>query len=160
MKVTRRAAAPKRPAHQARFATPVAAFRSGLEEKLAAQITGSGQRLHFEVLKLPYIRPESRHTYTPDFILTNGVVIESKGLLTTEDKQKMKLVKAQHPGLNIRFVFQNAMAKIAKGSKTTYARWAESQGFPYAHKTIPDEWLREDANPASIEALARLGWKP
>jgi hypothetical protein len=136
----------------------VAAFRSGLEEKLANAIRAAGIKVYFEVLKLPYIRPESRHNYTPDFILPNGIVIESKGLLTTEDKQKMKLVKAQHPNLDIRMVFQNANARIAKQSKTTYAKWAESQRFPWAHRDIPDEWLREKANPESLEALSQLGW--
>lgn len=155
MKTTRR---PTTTPNQRRFSTPVAAFRSGLEEKLAGQIRAAGLRVHFERIKLPYTRPASAHKYTPDFILPNGIVLESKGLLTTEDKQKMKLVKAQHPRLDIRMVFQNANARISKLSKTTYARWAESQGFKWAHKDIPPEWLQEPGNLESLAALAELGF--
>lgn len=95
-------------------------------------------------MKLKYTVPEKVRTYTPDFIVDGGrIIIETKGLFTTEDRQKMKLVKEQHPDLDIRFVFSNANARIAKRSPTTYAKWAESNGFPWAHKTIPLEWLKE-----------------
>lgn len=90
--------------------------------------------------------PEKEHHYTPDFVLDNGIVIETKGLFTTEDRAKMKLVKAQHPELDIRMVFSNAMARISKASKTTYAKWCETNLFPWAHKSIPLEWFKE--NPA------------
>lgn len=57
-------------------------------------------------------------------------------------------------------MFSNANARIAKGSKTTYAMWADKQGFQWAHKTIPDEWLSEAPNVASLAALRGLGWAP
>lgn len=85
--------------------------------------------------------PESNHKYRPDFPLDNGIIIETKGLFTTEDRKKMKLVKEQHPHLDIRLVFSNAMARIAKKSKTTYAKWAEDNGFLWAHRAIPPGWL-------------------
>lgn len=97
----------------------------------------------FEPEKLKYVVPEKTRTYTYDFRLPNGIILESKGLFTTEDRQKMKLVKEQHPDLDIRFVFSNANARIAKRSPTTYAKWATTNGFPWAHKTIPPEWLQE-----------------
>jgi hypothetical protein len=73
------------------------------------------------------------------------MIIETKGLFSTEDRKKMKLVKAQHPTLDIRLVFSNARAKIAKGSPTTYAKWAETNGFKWAHRVIPQDWLKECA---------------
>ena len=99
--------------------------------------------MRFEEEKLRYVRPASNHTYTPDFVLDNGIIIETKGLFSTEDRQKHILVKAQHPDRDIRLVFSNAHAKIAKGSKTTYAMWADHNGIPWAHRTIPPDWLAE-----------------
>ena len=54
----------------------------------------------------------------------------------------MVLVKEQNPELDIRFVFMNARNKIYKGSKTTYADWANRYNFEWAERTIPEEWLR------------------
>jgi len=103
---------------------------------------------------------KSRH-YTPDFILPNGIVIETKGLFQTEDRQKHQLLKLLYPCLDIRLVFSNAMAKIAKRSKTTYAAWAKAAGIPWAHKTIPREWLHEPPNRASLAVLKEIaGWQP
>ena len=53
----------------------------------------------------------------------------------------MRLVKEQHPKVDIRFVFSNSKNKISKISKTTYAMWCKKYGFKYADKHIPKEWL-------------------
>lgn len=99
--------------------------------------------MEFETTKLSYVVPEKGHHYTPDFLLPNGVYIETKGLFTSEDRHKHEYVKAQHPGVDIRFVFSNANAKIAKKSPTSYAKWCDDRGFKWAHKVIPVEWLEE-----------------
>lgn len=118
-------------------------FRSGLEEKIALVLTNLGVPYEYEKLKLRYVVPEKAHTYTPDFVLPNGIIIETKGLFDTADRQKMKLVKAQHPALDIRLLFSNANARIAKKSPTTYSKWCDTNGFPWAHKEIPPSWLAE-----------------
>ena len=64
-----------------------------------------------------------------------------KGLFDVQARHKMLLVKQQHPDLDIRLVFSNAKARLYKGSPTTYAAWADRHGFPWAHKTIPEDWL-------------------
>lgn len=128
---------------QRRFATPQTTYRSGLEEKIAKQISEAGHSVRFEEQKLRYVIPQKDHTYTPDFQLDNGIIIETKGLFTSEDRAKMKYVKAQHPELDIRMVFSNAMARISKASKTTYAKWCETNGFPFAHRSIPSQWFAE-----------------
>lgn len=110
---------------------------------IADQLRAAGVDFGYETLKLNYIIPESRHVYTPDFPTAHGMIIETKGLFQTDDRKKMTLVKAQHPELDIRLLFSNANAKIAKGSKTTYAKWAEDHGFPWAHRRVPQEWLAE-----------------
>lgn len=135
-------------------------YRSGLEEKAADQIRAAGLPVYFEVYRVPFEEPAKRRHYTPDLTLPNGVIIETKGLFQTDDRQKHVFVRGQHPDLDIRFVFSNANARISKVSGTTYAKWAEKHGYKWAHRTIPAEWLREPVNKASLAALAQLGWSP
>lgn len=141
---------------QVRFRTDPRSYRSGLEETAADQLTRAGIPFRFEEVKIPFLEPAKSRTYTPDFVLPNGIIVETKGLFQTEDRQKHLLVRKQHPCLDIRFVFSNAKAKIAKLSKTTYSMWAEKNGFPWAHKTIPVEWLSEATNSNSLAAIGAL----
>lgn len=120
-------------------------FRSGLEEAIAQSLTSKGVRFTFEELVIPYVKPEKPAKYTPDFVLENGIIIESKGRFLTEDRQKHILIKKQHPHLDIRFVFSNSRSRISKRSSTTYADWCEKHGFLFADKEIPDSWLKEPA---------------
>ena len=119
-------------------------FRSGLEERVAAELADQGVGFTFEERVVPYVKPERKAKYTPDFIIIkNGIVVETKGRFVTADRQKHLLVKAQHPDLDIRFVFSNSRQRISKTSKTTYAAWCEKNGFLYADKSIPKEWINE-----------------
>ena len=118
-------------------------FRSGLEEAIADKLTSKGVGFTFEELVINYTKPARVSKYTPDFVLENGIIIESKGRFLTADRQKHILVKSQHPELDIRFVFSNSKTKISKRSKTTYADWCIKNGFLYADKEIPDAWLKE-----------------
>lgn len=118
-------------------------YRSGLEETLAQQLERAAVPFAFEKLKITYTKPETKHKYTPDFELPNGIIIESKGRFVTADRQKHLLVKKQCPEYDIRFVFSNSRQKISKGSKTSYADWCEKHGFKYADKLIPQAWLDE-----------------
>jgi hypothetical protein len=120
----------------------VQGFRSGLEEKIAAQLSASGIDPKFETLKLPY-RVEKNCTYTPDFPVGNKIIIETKGRFLTADRMKMLLVQKQYPQYEFRFVFNNSRAKISKVSNTTYGRWCEKNGFKYADKVIPQSWIDE-----------------
>ena len=103
----------------------------------------------FEQATLKYIVPESEHRYTPDFVLPNGVIVESKGIFDVADRKKHQLIKAQYPHLTIRFVFSDPNMQINKNSKTTYAIWCEKHGFLYARKYIPFEWIKEEAKDIS-----------
>ena len=116
-------------------------WRSGLEERVAKELTEAGVGYEYESVKVKYDVHETR-TYTPDFILKKGyVIVETKGRFTTADRKKHLLIKKQHPKLDIRFVFQNSRAKLYKGAKSTYADWCDKHGFMYADKSIPEEWL-------------------
>lgn len=117
-------------------------FRSGIEVKIAKQLEEAGIKVEYETTKIRYVQPETKHTYTPDFVLPNGIIIETKGRFVAADRKKHLLIKQQHPDLDIRFIFQRSQNTINKGSKTTYADWATKNGFLYADKEIPDEWLK------------------
>jgi hypothetical protein len=118
-------------------------WRSGLEERVAEQLDQLGVAYTYEKLKLKYIKPASEHVYTPDFVLPNGIIVETKGRFLAADRQKHILVKRHNPELDIRFVFSNSNAKISKASKTTYAMWCRKNGYKFADKTIPEEWINE-----------------
>lgn len=118
-------------------------FRSGLEELNADWLTQHGFPVLFEVEKIPFLQPPKDRTYSPDFKLCEGLYVETKGRFLAEDRQKHIWLKDQHPELEVRFVFQNPHAPISKGSKTTYAKWADRHGFKWATRLIPVEWLDE-----------------
>lgn len=117
-------------------------FRSGLEETIAAQLKSAGIDPKFETLKLPY-RVEKNHTYTPDFPVGKRIIIETKGRFQTADRMKMLEVKKQHPEYEFRFIFNNSKSKISKVSATTYGKWCKKNGFKYADKVVPQEWIEE-----------------
>jgi len=115
-------------------------YRSGLEERVSKELEEAGVKYEYETQKIKY-RVEEDRTYTPDFILPNGIIVETKGRFTTADRKKHLLIQKQYPKHDIRFVFQNSRAKLYKGAKTTYAQWCDKHGFLYADKSIPEEWL-------------------
>lgn len=136
-------------------------YRSGLEEKIAEQLRKAGLPVTYEQHVLKFTQPQKPRTYKPDFILPNGIVIESKGRFVTADRQKHLFIKADHPALDIRFVFSNPNAKIGKTSKTSYAMWCGKNGFLFAHRWIPQEWIEEAPDLTRlIAANAALGWDP
>jgi hypothetical protein len=119
-------------------------FRSGLEDRIGKQIEAHGHLVVYETFKLPYIIPEKRHFYTPDFLLPNNILVEAKGIFDSTDRAKHLFVKNQYPELDIRFVFTRSAAPINPGSKTSLAEWCERYGYRYADKQIPPQWFLEE----------------
>lgn len=117
-------------------------YRSGLEDRISEQLKSLSVPFKYEEFKIKYEVNEVR-TYTPDFELPNGIIVESKGRFVAADRKKHLLVRVQNPFLDIRFVFSNSKAKISKGSKTSYADWCDKHGFLYADKLVPEEWINE-----------------
>jgi len=132
------------------------AYRSGLEATIAAALATAGVPAVFEGVKIPFVQPEKSRTYLADFLLPNGILIESKGMFTVEDRQKHGWIKEQHPELDLRFVFSNAKAKLSKGSPTTYAMWAEKNGYKWAHKEVPKEWMAEPVKAGRLAAAKKF----
>jgi hypothetical protein len=117
-------------------------YRSGLEDDIAKDLKDRGVNFEYEKLKVQWQLLENK-TYTPDFKLPNGIIIESKGRFVQADRKKHLIIQDQHPFLDIRFVFSNSRSKLYKGAKSTYGDWCNKHGFLYADKRIPDEWLTQ-----------------
>tara|TARA_R100001015_G_C4587854_1_gene143615 strand:+ start:514 stop:993 length:480 start_codon:yes stop_codon:yes gene_type:complete len=121
-------------------------YRSGLEDKIAQQLKKANISVEYETLSIKYTVPAVIRTYTPDFFLPNGIVIESKGRFTAEDRKKHLLIKKLFPELDLRFVFYNSKSTLRKGSRTTYADWCDKNNFLYCDKYIDENWLSEKIN--------------
>jgi hypothetical protein len=119
-------------------------YKSGLEKTVADQIKKRGLRVKYEdpSSRISFTQPATDRTYTPDFVLPNGIVVETKGRFTLEDRKKHLWIQEQ-TNQDIRFVFSSSKAKIRKGSKTTYGMWCDKHGFLYADKQIPEDWFNE-----------------
>lgn len=143
----------------------VVTWRSGLEDQTAEDLAARGVPYQYEEVKLAYVKPASKHTYTPDFILPNGIVVETKGRFEVEDRQKHELVRAQYPNLDIRFIFTRSASPLRKGAVTTYADWCAKRGIKFADaptaaqrkrgvtQIIPQEWIDEPPCPLRLQAL-------
>jgi hypothetical protein len=118
-------------------------FRSGLEEETSKFLTANNAKFTYEEMKIKYLQPATERQYTPDFVLENGIIIETKGRFLVADRKKHLLIKRQHPHLDIRFVFSNSKQKLNKASRTTYADWCIKNGFQYADKEVPVHWIKE-----------------
>ena len=118
-------------------------YRSGFEHKVSDQLKENKIKFEYETTVIDYIKPQTNHTYTIDFTLPNGILVETKGRWVLEDRKKHLLIKKQHPELDIRMVFQSSKTKIRKGSKTTYAMYCDKHDIPWSEKVIPESWLKE-----------------
>ncbi|CAB4140335.1 endonuclease I [uncultured Caudovirales phage] len=116
-------------------------YRSSLEDYVIADLKFRNINFKYESTILQYVKPITKHRYTPDITLDNGILVEIKGYFTSSDRKKHLLVKEQYPDLDIRFVFGNSKNKLNKNSKTTYADWCEKNNIKYADKTIPRDWV-------------------
>lgn len=154
----KKASAPKAPGGNpwAKRTASDRGYRSGLEDKVAAELKAAGVDVAYEAVTIRYTIPERLARYTPDWVLPNGIIVETKGRFVTEDRKKHKLLKEQYPDLDLRIVFSNPNTKIGKKSSTTYAMWCERLGVPFAAKSIPADWLKEPATKARLTALAHV----
>ena len=117
-------------------------YRSGLELKVASCLDEQNISYLYEKVKIEW-EDLAYRTYTPDFVLDNGIIIETKGQFTAADRRKHLAIKKQHPKLDLRFVFESSRRKLRKGAKSTYAEWCVKYGFLYYDRIIPEDWLKE-----------------
>lgn len=120
-------------------------LRSGFELKTAKYLDERKIKYEYETLAVKYEVPASNHTYKPDFILPNGIIVECKGRFTAADRKKMSLVIEQNPELDIRLLFM-VDNTLNKSSKTTYSMWCEKRNIK-CHVSrageVPPEWLKK-----------------
>lgn len=119
-----------------------AGYRSGLEEQTSKDLKKRKVSFTYEETKIDWLDSKMRK-YTPDFVLINGVIIETKGRFVAADRRKHLEIRKQYGDkYDIRFVFSNSKQKLYKGAKSTYGDWCTKHGFLYADKTIPEEWTK------------------
>ena len=120
--------------------------RSKLEENFEKLLNEYKFSYEYETTVIPYIVPESKHKYTVDWTLPNGILVETKGYLSDlVERTKYILIKKQYPELDLRFVFANP-AKLCGGMKKKHWQWAEEQGFLWCGITDIDtiiKWAEE-----------------
>ena len=121
-------------------------YRSGLELDTAVFLSECQKEVRYEKLKIEWEDLKYR-TYTPDFELDNGIIIETKGIFNAADRRKHLEIQRQHPKLDIRFVFSNSNSRLYKGSKSRYSDWCNKYGFKWSHRLIPKVWLLERGKP-------------
>lgn len=133
-------------------------YRSGLEKKLSDALTALKVEFSYESLKIEW-EDLAYRTYTPDFILNNGIIIESKGMFTTADRRKHLMIHKQHPKLDIRFIFENSRRRLSKGAKSSYGEWCYKHGFLYDTRVVPEAWLKEKGKNKHGKFIAFKGTK-
>ena len=146
------------PPHKVRREAIKYGYRSGLEHKLSEYLDSLKHEYTYESIKIEW-EDLTYRTYTPDFILSNGIIIETKGRFITADRKKHLCIKKQHPSLDIRFVFTNSRSKLSKGAKSTYAQWCIKHGFRYYDRIIPEDWLKEKGSNKHLEFVKFNGTK-
>jgi len=133
-------------------------YRSGLEHSISLYLTELKHKYGYETIKIEW-EDLTYRKYTPDFILSNGIIIETKGRFVTADRKKHILIKQQHPNLDIRFVFTNSRSKLSKVSKSSYGQWCTRYGFKYHDRIIPEDWLKEKGKNKHPEFIKFAGAK-
>ncbi len=134
--------------------------RSKFEETVGVQLDAVGMPYTYETWSYEYDEPLRKNMarcddcgsnnlvrtgwYTPDFFLSNGVIIETKGRFTASDRRKMAAVQADHPDLDIKMLFMRDN-KIHKNSKTHYSDWCMENDYDFAIGEIPASWLKDNS---------------
>ena len=97
-------------------------LKSGLEEVIFSFLSSENVSFSYETLRITFDQPTQKRTYTPDFPIKKSFIIEAKGNFNSADRKKHKLIKAQHPEYDIRFIFSNLKAE-APG--VTLGSWSD-----------------------------------
>ena len=131
--------------------------RSGFEERIAQELDDANIKYEYETLQFEYEEPLRKNLaacgecgstnlirtgwYTPDFILANGWIIETKGRFTAQDRRKMLAVKKEHPEYKWAMLFMRDN-KIHKRSTTHYSDWCMENDFDFSIGDLKKEWLQ------------------
>lgn len=129
--------------------------RSKFENRIGQDLINRGIPFTYEAKSFKYkIKPynakclacgstevyETR-SYTPDFFLYNGVIIEAKGRWTARDRKIMLAVRESNPELDIRMLFMNPKVWLTSAHKKNYGDWCTFKGIKWSSTQVPDEWI-------------------
>jgi hypothetical protein len=83
--------------------------------------------------------------YNPDFILSNGIIIEGKGRFVAADRKKILAVLHANNDItrhNFRMLFMQDR-KLSTKSVKRYSDWCNDHDIEWAiGPEVPDEWLK------------------
>jgi len=131
-------------------------MRSKFEKRIAKELDDDGVDYTYETYSFEYDEPLRKNMascldcgsrnlvrtgwYTPDFFLSNGCIIETKGRFTAADRRKMLAIQEEH-GLDIKMLFMRDN-RIHKNSSTFYSDWCATNGYDFAIGTYNKEWIK------------------
>ena len=115
-------------------------YRSNLEMVISDKLKSDRRKFRYEEIKIEW-EDVSYRTYTPEFVLNNGIIVEVKGRFFPADRRRQLLIRKQHPDLDIRLVFYDQYKKV-QGSNLRCYEWAVKYKFKFANKDIPEEWIK------------------
>lgn len=125
-------------------------YRNKFEERTGRYLSDRGVEFDYESERIPYT---VSGTYLPDFVIRTRmgktIYVETKGNGRSFDgpaRRKLRAVKEQNPELDIRVVFYSdgkCGPKRKDGSRLRQSEWADKNGFKWAIREIPQEWLDE-----------------
>lgn len=122
----------------------MAPYKSGFEQNIAEYLTKNKVLFTYEsyiyefyapirkgiCLECGSTGPAQIRTYTPDFFLSSGYVLEAKGKFTSKDRTKMALIKEQYPDEKFILVFQRDNY-CNRNKRSRYSDWANLNGFEF-----------------------------
>ncbi len=140
---------------------PNARWASGLEGSFAEYLRSLGLEFDYEKESLIYVRTVNkgicrdcggedcgqRKVYTPDFFLRDyPIIIETKGMLDATTRMRHRLIRSQHPRLDLKLVIQRDLKIQGSKNKKTYMQWAKEEDIPMAvfnpkNGSPTKEWL-------------------
>ncbi len=136
----------KRPGRKvAREYAAMCGMKSIGEVRCAADMDARGIKYKYEHEKLTYqYEPQN---YTPDFTLysNNNLLIEYKGKMIKQTRDKILAIKRCNPDRRICLVFERANNKLsARPNSWKYWEWAEKNQIEWSEIYVKSEWLEED----------------
>ena len=125
------------------------AARAGMkslgEVRCAADMDKMHIKWEYEAEKLKY--QHKVQSYTPDFLLIDGTLIEYKGKMTDETRKKLLSIKRCNPKRRLCIVFEKPNNKISsRPNSQRYWQWAESNGFEWSNQVIDKRWVNRRNN--------------
>ncbi len=124
----------------ARKFAKMAGLKSILEVRTQAWLEENDIPFEYEAEKWVYAFKPAK--YTPDFKVP-GPTLECKGKLTRDVRRKLMAIATSNPERKIALIFEKPENKIERGSRTTYAEWAEKHGFLWSAVTPRKEWFQK-----------------